>query len=167
MADAHAARTGSAGDASRVHSRVHKATFDHAFEFIPEEATWAVIDSEGELPKLMALDGLTLYTLTVGDLEDEFIGVPTTCRMAKLDPQAATVECEVKFLGHRTNAEPMGRHTTWTFDLGADSLTISTETPPDRNRLQPDELFAQALATALGWETLPREAGITRLKAVA
>lgn len=167
MAEAHAARTECAGDASRVHSRVHKATFDHAFEFIPEEATWAVIDNEGEPPKLMALDGLTLYTLMVGDLGDEYVGVPTTCRMVKLDPQTATVECEVKFLGPRTNAQPMGRHTTWTFNIGTDSLTISTITRPDRNQLDPDELFAQDLATALGWQTLPREAGITRLKAVA
>jgi hypothetical protein len=167
MAEAHAARTDSAGDANRVHSRVHKATFDHAFEFIPEEATWAVIDNEDEPPKLMALDGLTLYTLTVGSLEDEYISVPTTCRMDQLDPKTAWVECEVKFLGHRSNAEPMGRHTIWTFGIGANPLRISTMTHPDRNRLQPDELFAQALATALGWETLPREDGITRLKAAA
>jgi hypothetical protein len=167
MAEAHAARTDSAGDANRVHSRVHKATFDHAFEFVPEEATWAVIDNEGEPPKLMALDGLTLYTLTVGNLEDEYIGVPTTCRMERLDPRTAWVECEVKFLGHRSNAEPMGRHTIWTFGIGADPLRITTITHPDRNRLQPDELFAQALATALGWETLPREDGISRLKAAA
>lgn len=158
-AEAHSARAADSEDASRIYARVHKAVFNQAFEFIPKDAVAAVIDHQGEPPKLVALDGKKLYTLIVGDLTQDLIGTATSCRLVTVDPEQASVECETKFIGHRVNDQPMGRETTWNFSLNGTELTIETLTAPDRNWLEPNEVFAQALAKALGWSLPDSKSG--------
>jgi hypothetical protein len=149
MADAEA-RQGNPDD----HSRVHQTAFNGAYEFIPEGATWAVITHDGEPPKLVALDGDRLYTMTVGDIGEESLSGTATCRMFVLDPSEAAVECTSKFIGHR-GAEPMSRETTWTFDLGGETLTFSTRFSEGGVTVRQDEALAQALAAVVGWTGLP------------
>jgi len=149
MADIEA-RQGNLDD----HSRVHQTAFNGAYEFIPEGTTWAVIAHDGEPPKLVALDGDRLYTMTVCGLGEESLSGTATCRMFVLDPSEATVECASKFIGHR-GPQPMSRETTWTFDLGGESLTFSTKFSEGGATVRQDEALAQALAVAVGWTGLP------------
>lgn len=155
MAEAHAAIEADQETATRTHQRVHKAVFDQAFEFIPKETAWTVIRSDGHSPpRLVALDGLRLYTLTVGDLDGD-LTPSTSCRAVTLDPATAVVDCETKFTGIRQNASPVSRLTTWTFDFGGDPLVLRTDVNVDAGRLPQDDWFAQSLAGALGWKRLP------------
>jgi hypothetical protein len=149
MADIEA-RQGNPDD----HSRVHQTAFNGAYEFIPEGATWAVIAHDGEPPKLVALHGDRLYTMTIGGLGEESLYGTATCRMFVLDPSEATVECTSKFIGHR-GPQPMSRETTWAFVLGDENLTFSTKFSEGGTTVRQDEALAQALARAVGWTGLP------------
>jgi hypothetical protein len=159
MGEAHAAVEADHERAPRVSERVQMAVFNQAFEFIPEETAWTVIPAEGDTPpKLAALDGLRLYTLTVGDLSGD-LTPSSSCRSVTLDPEATTVECETKYTGIRRNAHPVSRVTTWRFDLGGgDDLTFATKVDADQSRLPQDDWFAQSLAKTLGWTELPNAA---------
>lgn len=151
MAEAHASR-GKEDD----YSRVDQSVFNQAIEFIPDGAVWAVIVPKDGLPKLLAVDGQKLYTLTVGDLFPEALRVGTTCRLSVIDPLKSSVECETEFVGHRTSEEPMGRDTTWTFELGdGEELTIKTVYRTEHGRLSKQEVVAQHIAEAVGWTNLP------------
>jgi hypothetical protein len=137
------------------HSRVHQTAFNGAFEFIPEGATWAVIAHDGEPPKLVALHGDRLYTMTVGDLGEESLSGTATCRVFTIDAARSTAECTSKFIGHR-GPQPMSRETTWTFDLGdGEPLTFSTKFNEGGATVRQDEALAQALAEAVGWTGRP------------
>lgn len=149
MADAYA-RTGNTDD----HSRVHQTAFNGAYEFIPDDAPWAVIEGHDGPPKLIALDGNKLYTMTVGDIGEESMSGTATCRLVLIDPSEATVEFTSKFSGHR-GPHPMSRETTWTFNLGRESLTFSTKFSEGHSRARPDERLAHGLAGAIGWTGLP------------
>jgi hypothetical protein len=144
-------RTGSADD----HDRVHQTAWNGAFEFIPDDAPWAVVEVDEGPPTLVALDGQKLYTMTVGGLEEESLSGTATCRLIQIDPDEATVEFTTKFSGIRRGPEPMSRKTTWTFNLGQESLTFSTEFAANQARVRPDERLAQKLAEAVGWTQLP------------
>jgi hypothetical protein len=89
-----------------------------------------------------------------GDLEEESLSGTATCRLIQIDPAEATVEFTSKFSGHR-GPNPMSRQTTWTFNLGQESLTFSTKFSEGQARMRPDELLAQMLAEAVGWTQLP------------
>jgi len=154
MADIEA-RQGNPDD----HSRVHRTAFNGAYEFIPEGATWAVIAQDGEPPKLVALDGDKLYTMTVGDLGEESLSGTATCRVFTIDAASSTAECTSKFIGHRA-PQPMSRETTWTFDLGDETLTFSTKFSEGGVTMRQDEMLAQALAAAVGWTGLPSAASL-------
>jgi hypothetical protein len=152
MADAYA-RTGNTDD----HSRVHQTAWNGAFEFIPDDAPWAVVEGEDGPPKLVALDGQKLYTMTVGDLGEESLSATARCRLILIDATEATVEFTTKFSGIRNGPEPMSRETTWSFNLGGgEKLTFSTKFSAGQSRMRPDELLAQQLAEALGWTGLPQ-----------
>lgn len=152
MAEAHSSREQEPESASRTYSRVHKAVFDAAFEFVPNDAIAAVIDNEGEQPVLVGLSSDRLYLLGVDDLSEDLVGAKTTCRMVVVDPARSKVECETSYTGHRTGPARVDRESTWRFEVGDEKLTISTVTAPTRDWLEPGETFAQALADALGWE---------------
>jgi hypothetical protein len=143
-------RTGNADD----HDRVHQTAFNGAYEFIPDDAPWAVIEVEDGPPKLVALDGEKLYTMTVGDLGEDSLSGTATCRLIQIDPSEATVEFTSKFSGHR-GPKPMSRETTWTFNLGQESLTFSTKFGEGHSRAKPDERLAHDLAEVIGWTGLP------------
>jgi len=151
MADAYA-RTGNTDD----HSRVHQTAWNGAFEFIPDDAPWAVVEDEDGPPKLVALDGDKLYTMTVGGLEEESLSGTATCRLIQIDLTEATVELTTKFSGVRSGPDPMSRKTTWTFNLGRESLTFSTEFAANQSRVRQSERLAHDLAGAIGWTDLPR-----------
>ncbi|MGH3373129.1 MAG: hypothetical protein ACRDP6_00170 [Actinoallomurus sp.] len=160
MADAEA-QQGNPDD----HSRVHQTAFNGAYEFIPEGATWAVIAHDGEPPKLVAVDGTKLYTMTVGDLGEESLSGTATCRVFTIDAARSTAECTSKFIGHR-GPQPMSRETTWTFDLGGDTLAFSTKFSAGRVSVPQDEALARVLAGAVGWTGLPGAAQDYSLEAV-
>lgn len=149
MADAYA-RTGNTDD----HSRVHQTAFNGAFEFIPDDVPWAVVEGEDGPPKLVALDGNKLYTMTVGDVGEDSLSGTATCRLIQIDTSEATVEFTSKFSGHR-GPNPMSRETIWTFDLGRESLKFSTKFSEGQSRARPDERLAHGLAEAIGWTGLP------------
>ncbi len=150
MADAYA-RTGNTDD----HSRVHQTAWNGAFEFIPDDAPWAVVEGEDGPPKLVSLDGQRLYTMTVGDVGEDSLSGTATCRLVQIDPHEATVEFTTKFSGIRSGPEPMSRETTWTFNLGRETLTFSTKFSANQSRVRPDDLFARKLAETIGWTALP------------
>lgn len=149
MADAYA-RAGHTDD----HSRVHQTAFNGAYEFIPDDAPWAVIEEEDGPPKLVALDGQKLYTMMVSDAGEDSLSGTATCRLIQIDPSEAAVQFTCKFSGHR-GPNPMSRETTWTFNLGRESLTFSTKFSEGHSRAKPDERLAHALAGTLGWTGLP------------
>ncbi len=153
MADAYV-RTGHTDD----HSRAHQTAWNGAYEFIPNDASWAVVEDEKDPPKLVALDGQKLYTMTIGDLGEESLSGTATCHLVLIDPSEATVEFTTRFSGHRTQ-EPMSRDTAWTFDLGREKLAFSTKFSANQSRVRPSELLAQQLAEAIGWTDLPRLSG--------
>lgn len=158
MADAYA-RTGSADD----HSRVHQTAFNGAFEFIPDEAPWAVIEGDDGPPKLVAFDGQKLYTMTISDIREDSLSGTARCRLIQIDPTEATVEFASKFSGHR-GPNPMSRQTTWTFNLGQESLKFSTKFSEGQARMRPDELLAQKLAETVGWTDFPGLQSATSLQ---
>lgn len=148
MASAYA-RTGS------DHDRAHQTAFNGAYEFIPDDAPWAVIEGDDGPPKLIALDGQKLYTMTIGDVGEDSLSGTTTCRLVLIDPTEATVEFTAKFSGVRQK-EPMSRETTWTFKLGRETtLTFSTKFSSGQARMRPDEILARRLAETVGWSQLP------------
>jgi len=149
MADAYT-RTGNTDD----HSRVHQTAFNGAFEFIPDGVPWAVIEGNDGPPKLIALDGNKLYTMTIGDIGEESLSGTASCRLILIDPSEATVEFTSKFSGHR-GPEPMSRETTWMFDIGSVSLTFSSKFSAGQSRVRPDEALARTLAETIGWTSLP------------
>jgi hypothetical protein len=122
-------------------ANAHQTAWNGAYEFIPDDAPWAVVEGEEELPKLVALDGQKLYMMTIGDLGEESLSGTATCRLVLIDTGEATVEFTTKLSGHRT-LEPMSRDTAWTFDLGREKLAFSTKFSAGQSRVRPNELLA-------------------------
>jgi hypothetical protein len=113
-----------------------------------------VVEVEDGPPKLVALDGQKLYTMTVGDLGEESLSGTATCRLVQFDPTEATVEFTSKFSGIRRRG-PMSRETSWTFKLGQERLTFSTKFRDGQARVESDEVLARTLAEKIGWTGLP------------
>lgn len=149
MADAYA-RTGNTDD----HSRVNQTAFNGAYEFIPDNALWAVIEGNDGPPKLIALDDHKLYTMTIDNIGEAPVSGTATCSLVLIDPSEATVVFTSKFSGHR-GPHPMSRETTWTFNLGRESLTFSTKFSKGQSRARADERLAHGLTGAIGWTGLP------------
>lgn len=156
MADAHSRRTGSASDAHRMYSRVDQAVFNAVLDLVPDDAIATVVDRDDEPPRFVALSGKRLYVLTVGNLENDLKATTTNCAMRPVDRSRSSVDCEVRYIGMRTGTEPADRETTWRFDLGSERVVLETLSRPSvEEHESADEVFAQALAAALGWEFSP------------
>lgn len=164
MAEAFAAKAGGLTEAERIRKRVHDAVFNQAFDFIPDSAVYAVVNTE-QRPQLVALDDRQFFLLTVGDLSARTVGAPvTTCEMMTIDPLDSSVKCKMEFVGVRTNGDPIERRTSWSFRLGQIKLRFSTHVVPESERIEGGEDFAQTLAAVLGWE-FPTAARIVQLQA--
>src|SRR5262245_50489400 len=83
-----------------VERRVHRAVHDHLREMVPDAATAVSLDKV-EVPKVVAISRNHLYELTVGEISERREPVPTNLRMRTIDPSNSSVDCMVKFSGHR------------------------------------------------------------------
>lgn len=156
MAEAHSRRTENPSDAHRMYGRVDQAAFSALLDLIPDDAIATVVDRDDESPRFVALSGERLYVLTVGNLENDLEAATTNCAMRPVDPSRSSVDCEVRYIGVRTGPEPADRETTWRFDLGGEQIVLETLSRPRvEGHESADEIFAQALAAALGWEFSP------------
>jgi len=74
--------------------------------------------------------------------------------MRAIDPARSSVDCEVKYSGHRKDDLQVVRESLWRFR--ADDIVLEIETFIDRQRdwVKEDEKFALALARAIGWDGL-------------
>jgi hypothetical protein len=92
------------------------------------------------------------YEITVGEMPEGRGPVPTTLRMRTIDPLNASVECEMKFSGHREDGRQVVRETVWRFRVTEINLEFETYVNHHRSWIESDEKFAIALAKAIGWE---------------
>lgn len=135
---------------------VKNAAFNQCFDFLPEGAIAAVVDRHEDSPCLVALDGDRLYGVFVVSPGTGPRGPATTeCDLYAVDPRDSHVACRTKFIGVRASASPLRRETRWIFRIGDLDLSFETRISPERSRLEADETFAQALASALGWKQFP------------
>jgi hypothetical protein len=141
-------------DLSReVEHRVHRAVHDHLREMVPDDAVAATLD-EAEPPKVVALSRNHLYELTVGEVSEDRVPVPTLLRMRTVDPAQSSVDCEVKYSGHRQNDLQVVRESLWRFRVDDIVLEIDTYIDRQRDWVKEDEKFALALARTIGRDGL-------------
>jgi hypothetical protein len=144
-------------DLSReVEHRVHRAVHDHLHEMFPADGIIATLD-EATTPKVVALSKNRFYELTVGEITEQRAPVPTLVRMRAIDPMRSSVDCEVKYSGHRENDLQVIRETVWRFQVDDIDLEIETYVDRQRNWIKEDEKFALALAQVIGWDGLGSE----------
>ena len=122
--------------------------FFSAFDFVPDDATAAVIPlgASGE-PAVAAVHARQLFLIT---LEQDQQGSPkANTRLINLDPLKHRVSVLAGFRGdHRYPT----RSLEWKFDLGDEvRLEITSVTAHEDGDFGLPARFAQALAEALGW----------------
>ena len=134
-----------------VEHRVHRAVHDHLRQMVPGDSIAVTLD-EVEVPKVVALSQHHLYELTVGEITEDRGPVPTLIRMRTIDPTACSVDCEVKFSGHRVDDCQVTCETAWRFRIGDIDLELETLVNRQHEGVDEAEKFALALARAIGWE---------------
>jgi hypothetical protein len=140
---------------SRDDGRIHGATFDQAFEFIPEDAAVALIQRPGNnAPLVAAFKAPTLYLLEVLKHEDNLFQPPTNCCLVHVAPGRGAVEVETRYRREQVpvdDARPP-RTASWRFKFD-DGTEIKIETfRGTEGEVDAREALAQRLAAALGWE---------------
>lgn len=158
MAEGHAAKASDPEAASKAMSKVNRAVYDHLREMVPEAVVFTVLNRQDQ-PKVIAIAGTRLYELTVVDLPEGLEPASTQLRVRNIDPMTATVDCEVKFAGHRMDDRQVIRETIWRFRVQDIELTIETFVDRSRDWIEDDEEFASALATTIGWEEVSEASG--------
>jgi hypothetical protein len=132
------------------------AAFEQIFEFLPGGAVAAVVpvpEADGA-PMLVAVADGQFFKLNFIDIDMDSGGVPVTrCEKLPVGPNRGIVAAEVQY-----SATPTGqpaRHTTWTFEFTDKiGLAVASVSNPERSDQEPNERFAQALASAMGWPEL-------------
>lgn len=162
VAEAYAAKAEGWEEGRTTEQRVHNAVYEQLREMVPEGAAMTAIDGTGA-PKVVAVDDKHLYEITVSDIPEGRGPVPTTLRMRNIDPLNASVECQMKFSGHREDGRQVVRETVWRFRVMDISLEFETYVNHQRSWIESDEKFALALAKAIGWEA---PGGVVPLMAV-
>jgi hypothetical protein len=108
-----------------------------ALELVPEPAAAAAISGAGERPRIAALaDGALFVLWAVGGSSSQ--REAARCRRLPLDPAHTPIE-----LSERRDPDATVRH--WCFEVDAEPLVFRT------TGVDAAELFARALASALGW----------------
>lgn len=152
IAVAHAIKIDDPHSSREVEHRVHRAVHDHLRQMIPGNAIAATLD-EVEVPKVVAISQDHLYELTVGEITEDHVPVPTKMRMRTIDPTTCSVDCEVKFSGQREDDCQIICETAWRFLIGDIELEFETFVNRQNEAVVEAERFALALAKAIGWET--------------
>jgi hypothetical protein len=104
------------------------------------------------VPKVVAAGRNHLYELTVEEIPEGRGPVQTNLRMRFIDPSDSSVDCLVKFSGHREDDHQVIRETVWRFRVADINLEFETFVNRQREGIDKDEKFALALAKAIGWE---------------
>lgn len=151
IAVAHAVKVEDPHLSREVEHRVHRAVHDHLREMVPDGATAVALD-EVEVPKVVAVGRNHLYELTVEEIPEGRGPVQTNLRMRFIDPSDSSVDCLVKFSGHREDDRQVIRETVWRFRVADINLEFETLVNRQREGIDKDEKFALALAKAIGWE---------------
>ena len=116
-----------------------------------------MIEGDDGPPKLVALDGEKLYTMTLGDVgEDSLSGHRDVPPGSRSTPTRRRSSSPGKFSGHR-GPNPMSRQTTWTFNLGQERLTFSTKFSEGQARMrgQDEGAALRSSRRRSGWTQLP------------
>jgi len=134
-----------------VEHRVHRAVHDHLRQMVPDNAIAATLDGI-EIPVVLAVSRNQLYELSVGKITEERGPVPTLVRMRTIDPTACSVDCEVKFSGHRVDDCQVICEAVWRFRVSDIDLKFETLVNRQQDQVDAAQRFALALAKAIGWK---------------
>jgi hypothetical protein len=151
VAETYATEIKNREESRATEQRVRNAVCEQLREMVPEAATVAAVEGTGA-PKVVAVHENHFYEITVGGIPEGRAPVPTTLKMRTIDPLHASVDCEMKFSGHREDGRQVVRETVWRFRVGDLSLEFETKVNHHRSWVDNDEKFALALAEAIGWE---------------
>jgi hypothetical protein len=151
IAETYAAEIKNREESRATEQRVRNAVYEQLREMVPEAAAVAAVEGVGP-PKVVAVHENHFYEITVGEIPEGREPVPTTLRMRTIDPLHASVDCEMKFSGHREDGRQVVRETVWRFHVADLDLEFATYVNSHRSWVESDERFALALAEAIGWE---------------
>lgn len=125
----------------------HGALWHQCRDFLPTDATTAVIEHGDGLPLILAADDKHLYAVDVVRPipEDE----PATARavMRLLDPERCRVEVHTRYRGLGVG---YSRHSTWSIRIDDLELEVMTRTDED-GESDDRETLCQHLAKVIGW----------------